>query len=43
MASVGIILAVVFVYYVVEVLLGSSMSVYNSEIGFQSSFEEKKR
>jgi hypothetical protein len=43
MAIVGIVLAVVFVYYVLEVLLGSSLSVYNSEIGFQSSLEEKKR
>jgi hypothetical protein len=42
-ATLGIVLAVVFLYYLVEVLLGSSRSVYNSEFGVPSSFEEKKR
>lgn len=31
---------VVIIYYVIEVRLGSSVDVYNSEIGYASSCEE---
>lgn len=40
---VAILIAVVVLYYVVDVMLGSSHSVYNSEIGYPSSLEEKMR
>jgi hypothetical protein len=38
-----IISLIVIIYFFIEVLLGSSVGVYNSEIGYESSFQNAKK
>jgi hypothetical protein len=38
-----IILLIVITFYVIEVVLGSSATVYNCEIGYESYCEEPKK
>jgi hypothetical protein len=38
-----IILFIVITYFFIEVVLGSCVGVYNSEIGYESSFQNAKK
>jgi hypothetical protein len=40
---VYLILFIVIIYFLIEVVLGSSVDVYNSEIGYESSFQNSKK
>lgn len=38
-----LILFIVITYFVIEVVLGSSVGVYNSEVGYESFFQNAKK
>ena len=43
MLTIYIFLLVVIIYYIIEVLLGSCVDVYNGEIGYVSRCEETRK